>query len=793
MPNTPEQDAIASLETASNLVVANAGTGKTYTLKELWIRRFEAEYKRFCRGRELSNEELRRLCKQFITTTFTVKAAAELNERLYQMFAERDIPIPMAFGKPVRLCRTLDSYLQSWIAHPVFFSRWLQDDRRLNERIEGLAQRLPGTTRAAWGQAHDKLEYAIFRRWPWSIPNEMAEFILELIVRELKDAPLEGFSLADWVNEFDILVHHCDPDAREQVAAFWRPKIEAKRAYFRHLREVSRKLDFGEFQSRDDHIRAMEYTRSARNLQGIVREFITVFGLARVRNFDPVFHPEAMGSQYMLKQLAQAKSLETLEMFLAIARRYWDIKARLFARDFTDNLIDFTHTVSSHADLLERNREYPRWIRGKYVFWDECQDNNGFQFEVLNLMTPKTGVPYLTVAVGDPKQAIYAWRGAAPKRFCRAIEKTLEQTPQCVHTLTLSFRSAIRIVALGNEIVSTLPSYAKSVFPSKAVLKDEGEIVVSGVLFGEDDESAWVLSQVDRIQMRNPSESIMVIARGDPSAHPVVNALNEHHPDAQVRFMTIHKSKGLEADNVFVLGLTAGRFPDMRSDDNDSEVNLFYVACTRPRLRLFLAAPTLIETVDDKGQRQEKSAGPSPYLWKVPTLRRLALKAGWPKKVLEESERVQNGVAAGMWRQAEARFETLQEEALKAFGEEGVEVLEDNRTIFDHGDSSLYGRVDNGEPRALQSNSKPLYAVADWQDLPDAQRRFRQKVYGKLRLQFLRDLDGLVNPRALTPNEVRFCAASGWILRKKEYKGRWAFSNAFRELFSSHEQIQGGR
>lgn len=58
-----------------------------------------------------------------------------------------------------------------------------------------------------------------------------------------------------------------------------------------------------------------------------------------------------------------------------------------------------------------------------------------------------------------------------------------------------------------------------------------------------------------------------------------------------VSLMTIHASKGLEFDAVFVTGLEQGLFPSLREDekkDPEEERRLFYVAITRARKKLFL-------------------------------------------------------------------------------------------------------------------------------------------------------------------------------------------------------------
>ncbi|KKW19538.1 MAG: ATP-dependent DNA helicase PcrA [Parcubacteria group bacterium GW2011_GWA2_51_10] len=56
--------------------------------------------------------------------------------------------------------------------------------------------------------------------------------------------------------------------------------------------------------------------------------------------------------------------------------------------------------------------------------------------------------------------------------------------------------------------------------------------------------------------------------------------------------MTVHASKGLEFDVVFVTGLEQGLFPESRDDNSDPEEErrLFYVALTRARKQIFLSS-----------------------------------------------------------------------------------------------------------------------------------------------------------------------------------------------------------
>jgi ATP-dependent DNA helicase UvrD/PcrA len=76
---------------------------------------------------------------------------------------------------------------------------------------------------------------------------------------------------------------------------------------------------------------------------------------------------------------------------------------------------------------------------------------------------------------------------------------------------------------------------------------------------------------------------------------------------------TIHSSKGLEWDAVFVIGLAEGRFPHNKAqfgEQWEEERRLLYVAATRARKYLYLSYPRELMTPD----RQFRRVGMSPFL-----------------------------------------------------------------------------------------------------------------------------------------------------------------------------------
>lgn len=60
-----------------------------------------------------------------------------------------------------------------------------------------------------------------------------------------------------------------------------------------------------------------------------------------------------------------------------------------------------------------------------------------------------------------------------------------------------------------------------------------------------------------------------------------------------IRIMSIHSSKGLEFDTVFLVGASEGILPDLSHDntDLDEEANLAYVAATRAKENLYISYP----------------------------------------------------------------------------------------------------------------------------------------------------------------------------------------------------------
>jgi DNA helicase-4 len=250
--------------------------------------------------------------------------------------------------------------------------------------------------------------------------------------------------------------------------------------------------------------------------------------------------------------------------------------------------IDFEDMLVAAGDLIEQGR----W-RSKFelVMVDEFQDASQARARILIGLTqrPRTCL----FGVGDDWQSINRYAGADLSVmtdfegvFGRAVALKLEQTFRCPPSLC----------ALTSAFVQKNPGQIR-----KNVRSVQPDI----------QDSVSVIQLTDlRTQSRLAVErQIRTLQEQDPTSRPSVLVLGryrhdkDHFPSGfdpeRVRFLTVHTSKGLEADHVIVLGVTSETlgFPSRVEDDPvlqlalpapepfdfAEERRLFYVALTRAR------------------------------------------------------------------------------------------------------------------------------------------------------------------------------------------------------------------
>src|SRR5205823_564661 len=127
-----------------------------------------------------------------------------------------------------------------------------------------------------------------------------------------------------------------------------------------------------------------------------------------------------------------------------------DVYALYQRRLFGSNAVDFDDMLMLTVEVLRRFPEArEKWSKAfRYVLVDEYQDTNHAQYELLKLVA---GEHQNLMAVGDPDQSIYAFRGADIRNILE-FERDFPNTK--VIPLEQNYRSTNSILQAANELIS---------------------------------------------------------------------------------------------------------------------------------------------------------------------------------------------------------------------------------------------------------------------------------------------------------------------------------------------------
>lgn len=226
--------------------------------------------------------------------------------------------------------------------------------------------------------------------------------------------------------------------------------------------------------------------------------------------------------------------------------------------------------------LFERIKRHPSCIKEvEHLLLDESQDSNESHFEfLLDMVQPKN-----YMLVGDWRQSIYRWNGAYPDYLIN-LTKNLNIT---TYDLTENYRNGYKILDFARGIISPAGyDYRDYSVPMRGVSGrvmdlEYSPVAIARTLKEKNDYGKWFIltrtnDQIDEISRYLKIEGIPY----DTFKRSALDnkELGEKMKENTVKVLTIHTAKGLEADNVIVIG--AKFF-------NVEERCVSYVAATRAR------------------------------------------------------------------------------------------------------------------------------------------------------------------------------------------------------------------
>ncbi|WP_125131711.1 ATP-dependent DNA helicase [Microbacterium sp. 10M-3C3] len=145
------------------------------------------------------------------------------------------------------------------------------------------------------------------------------------------------------------------------------------------------------------------------------------------------------------------RRVSALSLLADLARDYAREKQRRGVIDFADQVAGALRIVRDHPAVGAEIRD-----RYRVVLLDEYQDTSVVQTDLLAILFAGTGV----MAVGDPHQAIYAWRGASAGNLA-GFPAAFAPDGECARfALLTSWRNSSRVLDAANAVLAPLAAGA---------------------------------------------------------------------------------------------------------------------------------------------------------------------------------------------------------------------------------------------------------------------------------------------------------------------------------------------
>ena len=459
------------------LVSASAGSGKTFVMAERIL-------DQLTRGVEIS---------QLFISTFTVKAATELKERLekkisHQIQESSDVDLKQHLGRqladlPNAAIGTMDSFTQKFLGkhgylidiapnfrilqneseqlllknevfHQVFEDHYQGENK---EKFSRLVKNFAGR-----GKDERGLRQQVYKIYDFIQSTSSPQ-------KWLNESFLKGFEEADFANEKDKLTeqikqalwdlesffrYHLDNDAKEFPKVAY---LEAVQQVLDEISSLNQESDSLAYQEVLARIVAISKEKNGRALANSSRK-------ADLKPLADAYNEERKSQFAKLGQLADQITVldyqeryheDTCDLAKIFQTFMSDFVEAYRERKRQENAFEFADISHYTIEILEN---FPQ-VREAYqerlheVMVDEYQDTNHIQERMLELLSNG----HNRFMVGDIKQSIYRFRQADPQIFNEKFQR-YAQNPQEGKLILLkeNFRSSSEVLSATNDVFARL-------------------------------------------------------------------------------------------------------------------------------------------------------------------------------------------------------------------------------------------------------------------------------------------------------------------------------------------------
>lgn len=279
-----------------------------------------------------------------------------------------------------------------------------------------------------------------------------------------------------------------------------------------------------------------------------------------------------------------------LDLFEPVLNAYETTKKSL-------GIIDFDDMISKAIHYIENSKYKSNY---KCILVDEYQDISTARARLIKALYTQVPDSVLTV-VGDDWQSIYRFAGSEISLF-HNFEEYFGFSKKV--KLDYTFRYNDKISSVSQKFIEANPNQIKKEIKTLT----HADTPTIHIWWGDDKDIGKVKQILSVIQSKKNGIpfSVFLLGRNRYSYPENYHSLNSLYPTLDIKTLTIHRSKGLEADIVIIPGVCSGRlgFPSsIQGDpildlalaeeekfDYAEERRLFYVAITRAKEEVHILA-----------------------------------------------------------------------------------------------------------------------------------------------------------------------------------------------------------
>ncbi len=271
-----------------------------------------------------------------------------------------------------------------------------------------------------------------------------------------------------------------------------------------------------------------------------------------------------------------------------------------------NNMIDFNDMINLSTKLIKENKYIHNY---KYVIVDEYQDISIARYNLLKAM--RNQKDYDLFCVGDDFQSIYRFSGSQINLITN-FEDFWGET--MVGRISRTYRFSDTLAKISSSFVMKNPSQLR-----KNIIGLPSDIFPLEMIYSIEELKSVLnsLPLYSTVYFLGRYNNDLDIIRSDNSFSIVYNngmeIIYSKRIDLVITYLTIHKSKGLQSDYVFILNNKAdgSSFPSKIKDDEivytlldntdkypySEERRLFYVGLTRSKKKTYLLVDKNSESI----------------------------------------------------------------------------------------------------------------------------------------------------------------------------------------------------